>query len=86
METGAILAEKKQLADGRLVLKDRLRSGLYRFTLYEAEEDDSGFDDPIYEELLQTERQLTNQNDASGQFLEIRSFKLAQGSNLYTNF
>ena len=86
LETGAILAEKKQLADGRLVLKDRLRSGLYRFTLYEAEEDDSGFDDPIYEELLQTERQLTNQNDASGQFLEIRSFKLAQGSNLYTNF
>lgn len=86
LETGAILAEKKQLSDGNLVLKDRLRSGLYKFTLYEAEEDDSGFDDPVYEELLYTERQLTNRNDASGQFLEIRSFKLAQGSNLYTTF
>lgn len=86
LETGAVLAEKKQLTDGKLVLKDRLRSGLYKFTLYEAEEDDSGFDDPIYEELLYTERQLTNRNDASGQFLEIRSFKLAHNSNLYTNF
>ena len=86
LETGAVLAEKKQLTDGKLVLKDRLRSGLYKFTLYEAEEDDSGFDDPIYEELLYTERQLTNSNDASGQFLEIRSFKLASNSNLYTNF
>ena len=86
LETGAVLAEKKLLTNGKLVLKDRLRSGLYKFTLYEAEEDDSGFDDPIYEELLYTERQLTNRNDASGQFLEIRSFRLAQGSNLYTNF
>ena len=86
LETGVVLAEKAQLIDGKLVIKDRLRTGLYKFTLYEAEEDDSGFDDPIYEELLQTERQLKNQNDASGQFLEIRSFKLAQGSNLYTNF
>lgn len=86
LETGAILAEKKQLKDGKLVLQDRLRSGLYKFTLYEAEDDDSGFDDPIYEELLYTERKLTNRNDASGQFLEIRSFKLAQGSNLYTAF
>lgn len=86
LETGAVLAEKKQLTDGKLVLKDRLRTGLYKFTLYEAEEDDSGFDDPIYEELLYTERQLTNRNDASGQFLEIRSFKPAHNSNLYTNF
>lgn len=86
LETGAVLAEKKQLTDGKLVMKDRLRSGLYKFTLYEAEEDDSGFDDPVYEELLYTERQLTNSNDASGQFLEIRSFKLARNSNLYTNF
>lgn len=86
LETGAVLAEKKQLTDGKLILKDRLRSGLYKFTLYEAEEDDSGFDDPIYEKLLYTERRLTNRNDASGQFLEIRSFKLAQSSNLYTSF
>lgn len=86
LETGAVLAEKKQLTDGKLVLKDRLRTGLYKFTLYEAEEDDSGFDDPIYDELLCTERQLTNRNDASGQFLEIRSFKPAHNSNLYTNF
>ena len=85
LETGVVLAEKAQLIDGKLVIKDRLRTGLYKFTLYEAEEDDSGFDDPIYEELLYTERQLTNRNDASGQFLEIRSFKLAQNSNLYTN-
>ena len=42
LETGAVLAEKKPLTDGKLVLKDRLRSGLYKFTLYEAEEDDTG--------------------------------------------
>lgn len=58
----------------------------YRFNLYEAEEDGSGFDDPVYEELLCTGRQLTNRNDASGQFLEIRSFKMAHNSNLYTSF
>ena len=86
LETSAVLAEKKQLTDGKLVLKDRLRTGLYKFTLYEAEEDDSGFDDPIYEELLYTERQLTNRNDASGQILEIRSFRSAHNSNLYVDF
>ena len=36
--------------------------------------------------MLFRSRQLTNSNDASGQFLEIRSFKLASNSNLYTNF
>lgn len=86
LETGAVLAEKKQLTDGKLVLKDRLRTGLYKFTLYEAEEDDSGFDDPIYEELLYTERQLTNRNDASGQMLEIRGFRSAHNSNFYIYF
>lgn len=86
LETGAVLAEKRQLTDGKLVLQDRLRSGLYKFTLYEAEEDDSGFDDPIYEELLYTERRLTNRNNVSGQFLEIRSFTVARGLNRYTTF
>lgn len=86
LDTGAVLAEKKQLCNGKLMLKDRLRTGLYKFTLYEAEEDDSGFDDPIYEELLCTERQLTNCNDVSGQFLEICSFRPAHSSNLYTSF
>lgn len=86
LESGTVLAEKKPLNEGKLELEDRLRTGLYRFTLYEAEEDDSGFDDPIYEELLQEDRQLTNRNDVSGQFLEIRSFKPARNSNLYTAF
>lgn len=85
-ESGTVLARKEPLRDGKLVLQDRLRSGRYQFTLYEAEEDDSGFEDLIYEQLLHTERQLTNSNDMSGQFLEVRSFRLAQGSNWYTYF
>ena len=86
MESGTVLADKQLISEGKLTLKDRLRSGLYQFTLYEAEEDDSGFDDPIYEQLLCTQRQLTNQNDVSGKFLEIRSFRPARGSNIYTTF
>ena len=86
VESGAVLADKKILSEGKLTIVDKLLSGQYRFTLYEAEEDDSGFDDLIYEQLLSTERQLINRNDASGRFLEIRSFKVAHNSNLYTQF
>ena len=39
--SGTVLADKEKLTDGKLVLQDRLRSGIYRFMLYEAEEDDT---------------------------------------------
>lgn len=84
--TGAVLVEKGHLQSGQLVVQDSLRSGRYRFTLYEAEEDDSGFDDPVFEELLCVEQQLVNRNNVSGQVLKVRSFKSAHGSNLYTEF
>ena len=87
LESGAVLAEKAKLTDGKITIRSRLRTGRYRFALYEAEsEEDDGFDEPVYNELLRTERQLTNKNDVSGQFLEVRSFKRVQYSNRYNPF
>ena len=86
VQSGSILANKKQIIGNQLQLKDRLRSGTYKFTLYEAEEDDSGFEDLIYEQLLHTERSLDNPNDFSDQCLEIKSFRRIEGSGLYIYF
>lgn len=85
VESGTEIAEKLQIVDGRLEIKDCLRSGLYRFTLYEAEEDDSGFD-LDYIELATKDRKLINRNDLSGQYLTIMKFKSTNRSNLYTEF
>lgn len=79
------IAEKLPITDGRLEIEDRLRSGLYRFVLYEAEEDDSGFD-LEYLELATKDRKLVNRNDLSGQYLTVMKFKSTHRSNLYTEF
>ena len=85
LESGTVLADKALLTDGQLHIQDRLRSGQYQFTIYEAEEDDSGFDEPIYEELYTETRKLVNRNDISGQILSLQRFRAAHHSNLYTN-
>ena len=86
LESNHVLADKALLHDGQFRLKDRLRSGQYQFTVYEADEDDSGFDDLVYEELHSEVRKLVNRNDISGQVLSLQRFKAAHSSNLYTSF
>ena len=85
VESGTEIAEKLPITDGRLEIQDRLRSGMYRFVLYEAEEDESGFE-LEYMELATKDRKLVNRNDLSGQYLTIMKFKSTHYSNLYTEF
>lgn len=86
METEIVIADKAPVHNGRLIIKDKLRTGIYKFTLFEAEEDDSGFDELLYEEFFSAEKQLVNRNDVSGQFLEIKSYKRIAQSTIYTYF
>lgn len=86
VESGRKVADKHLLKEGKLELTDTLPSGKYEFTIYEAEEDDSGFDDILYEKIYSNQRELINSNNLSGQFLEIRRFRLLHNSNLYTDF
>lgn len=86
VESGRKLADKLFLNEGKLELTDTLPTGKYEFSIYEAETDDSGFDDVLYEKIYHNQRELINCNNLSGQFLEIRKFKLSRNSNLYTDF
>ena len=72
LDSGTVLADKVPIQnEGKFVLHSRLLSGHYKFTLYEADEDDSGFDDIIYNPIHTEQKELINKNNFSNKVLEI---------------
>ena len=48
MNTGRVIADKQRFAGNEFSVKDKLSTGDYRIEIFEAEDDDSGFDDLTY--------------------------------------
>lgn len=85
-ESGTIIADKRALEHGTLILKDRLRNGKYHIEVFEADPDDCDFDEPTYYSIFSKAQELLNKDDMSGNDLRVRQFKLARHSNLFTSF
>ena len=85
-ESGTIIADKRALEHGTLILKDRLRNGKYHIEVFEADPDDCDFDEPTYYSIFSKAQELLNKDDMSGNDLHVRQFKLARHSNLFTSF
>lgn len=86
VESGTLLASKRKLDNGVLVLNDRLRNGNYRIEVFEADCDDCDFDEPDYYSIFSKTQELLNKDDMSGSNLVVRQFRLAHRSTLFTSF
>ena len=86
MNTGRVIADKQRFAGNEFSVKDKLSTGDYRIEIFEAEDDDSGFDDLTYYSIFECTKKLINKSDLSGHYLHIRKFKPSVGTYIFTNF
>lgn len=86
MNTGRVIADKQRFVGNSFSVSDKLSSGDYRIEIFEAEDDDSGFDELTYYSIFECTKKLINRSDLSGHYLHIRKFRPASGSYLFTDF
>lgn len=77
---GEKIADKEPIINGQAKIKTKLRSGRYEAIIYEAEEDEFGFDDAVYYEIGTRELELVNPRDLTGKSLKIISLKSADAA------
>lgn len=83
-KTNLKLAQKRKLEDGRFTMQGYIPNGTctYKIEIFEAEEDDSGFDDLVYYTIFTDTKALINNADMSGKYLHIRKIKRANSGLL----
>lgn len=69
--TGEFVAEKVPVIDGNAAVSVERLSGSYHFEIFEAEEDDSGFDDYEYYSIYSYTEAIVDKSDLSGKNLHI---------------
>ena len=72
---GSLLTEKETIAQNRIDVPAQLRSGRYKITIFESEEDDTGFGDILYLPIGTFEHDLLNPSDLSGKNFIIKHIK-----------
>ena len=85
-ESERLVISKGAIIDGYFEIKDPLENGKYCVTLYEAEEDDSGFEELDYYTIHQFETRLINKYDYTGGCLSLRGVVSIGGTRLITEF
>ena len=68
---GKLVAEKVKLEGKHLEMDAELRTGIYKITVYESEEDESGFGDSIYYEIGTVDTELLNPEDLNGMSIKL---------------
>ena len=81
MEDKSIIADKQQIVNGRLSLDVEPRSGRYQVSVYEAEEDDTGFG-TSYMPIDEFVYELVNPYDMTGRSMEIRQVSYCNGEGI----
>lgn len=84
--TNRTIAEKAVLTNGKVCLSDRLQNGAYRVEIFEKEEEESFFDDPMFFSLYSFSTTLINKNDLSGRSICLTSVRPRALSALYAKF
>ena len=69
---GKTLVEKQVISDDMIAVPLQLESGIYRIAVFEAETDESGFDESVFNLLGEYSRELINPYNLSGKTIEIR--------------
>jgi hypothetical protein len=75
LDSNERLTEKLPVVDGKFELSGPIGSGIYKVTLFEDEDDDTGFGAANYLPLGTYEQKLTNPLDLQGKNIVIRSIK-----------
>ena len=86
LNTDTFIAEKAIIIGDGVELDCPCASGKYQIRIYEAEEDESGFEEPDYNEIYYAEETIINKDDLSGKCLNVRKFRPIRSSILYTQF
>ena len=80
---GVKISEKVSLKNGAFKVQSKLSSGEYKISLYEDEEDDTGFGEENYLLLGEYFCDLINPNNLEGKSLYIQNIKKGEGSRFY---
>ena len=80
---GEKIYEKIKLEDKHLDVNSELKTGVYKITVFESEEDEFGFGEPEYYEIGSIETELLNPTDLSGMNIEITSIHPASDDASY---
>lgn len=80
---GVKISEKSLLKNGVFKVQSKLISGEYKISLYEDEEDDTGFGEENYLLLGEYFCDLINPNNLEGKSLFIQNIKKGEGSRFY---
>lgn len=83
--TGTVIADKAALENGALSLPDRLRNGRYEVSVYESDDDDSGFEPELYK-IYSSVTTLINKDDLSERDIRIICWKVSKNSGIYSDF
>lgn len=80
LETGELLAEKLPVIDGEFVIEGIIGSGKYKISVFEDEEDDTGFGISNYLPVGDYEHNLVNPYDLQGKNIAIKYIKKGESS------
>lgn len=77
---GEKLVEKEPIVNGKISIRNKLRSGTYTAQIFEAEEDEFGFGNAVYYEIGNKDLELMNPRDLTGKSIKILSVKSADAA------
>lgn len=80
VETKELLAEKLQVIDGKFVIEGIIESGKYKISVFEDEEDDTGFGISNYLPIGEFIHNLINPHDLQGKNIAIKYIKKGENS------
>lgn len=75
-----IIAEKALIENGTIRVKSNLNSGIYKVTLFEDEDDETGFGEQNYMFIGEFSCELLNPNDLQGNTIMIKQVKKSENS------